>query len=174
MRYNRIPVILTTLCLLAAGNVCRAQSDSNVYNERVVVTSRYKPVVEETQKVNVAPTITDTVATMPKNLSYDITTTRLTSLYQPSRIKAARIIGEPATRLYNNYVKVGFANYWSPLAEFYYNSLRSSDRTFGVRATHRSSWGTIGHPIDTIYSPDHYGQAPFSYTDITAFGKYIT
>ena len=91
MRYNRIPVILTTLCLLAAGNVCRAQADSNVYNERVVVTSRYKPVVEETQKVNVAPTITDTVATMPKNLSYDITTTRLTSLYQPSRIKAARI-----------------------------------------------------------------------------------
>jgi hypothetical protein len=92
MRYNRIPVILTTLCLLAVGNVCRAQADSNVYNERVVVTSRYKPVVEETQKVNVAPTITDTVATMPKNLSYDITTTRLTSLYQPSRIKAARII----------------------------------------------------------------------------------
>ena len=174
MRYNRIPVILTTLCLLAAGNVCRAQSDSNVYNERVVVTSRYKPVVEESQKVNVAPTITDTVATMPKNLSYDIATTRLTSLYQPSRIKAARIIGEPATRLYNNYVKVGFGNYWSPLAEFYYNSLRSSDRTFGVRATHRSSWGTIGHAVDTIYSPDHYGQAPFSYTDITAFGKYIT
>ena len=174
MKSTGIFSILVTVGLLAVGSVCRAQSDSNVYNERVVVTSRYKPVVEESQKVNVAPTITDTVATMPKNLTYDITTRRLTSLYQPSRIKAARIIGEPATRLYSNYFKLGFGNYWSPLAEFYYNSLRSQDRTFGVRATHRSSWGTIGHHVDTVYSPDHYGQAPFSYTDITAFGKLIT
>ena len=160
--------------MMAVAPVCRAQSDSNVYNERVVVTSRYRPVVEESPKVNVAPVITDTVSTMPKNLSYDITTRRLTSLYQPSRIKAARIIGEPATRLYHNYVKLGFGNYWSPMAEFYYNSLRSHDRTFGVRASHRSSWGTIGHAVDTIFSPDHYGQAPFSLTDITAFGKLIT
>ncbi len=174
MKNFSIHTVMCALGLLAAGPVCQAQADSNVYNERVVVTSRYKPVVEESQKVNVAPTITDTVATMPKDLTYDITTRRLTSLYQPSRIKAARIIGEPATRLYSNYLKLGFGNYWSPLAEFYYNSLRSHDRTFGVRATHRSSWGTIGHHVDTVYSPNHYGQAPFSYTDITAFGKYIT
>ena len=174
MKYSRIFTVFCAAGLMASGVVCHAQADSNVYNERVVVTSRYKPVVEESQKVNVAPTITDTVATMPKNLSYDITTRRLTSLYQPSRIKAARIIGEPATRLYNHYLKLGFGNYWSPLAEYYYNSLRSADRTFGVRAAHRSSWGTIGRHDKETYSPDHYGQAPFSYTDITAFGKYIT
>lgn len=174
MKYTKIITAFYAVGLLASGTVCHAQADSNVYNERVVVTSRYKPVVEESQKVNVAPAITDTVATMPKNLSYDITTRRLTSLYQPSRIKAARIIGEPATRLYNHYVKLGFGNYWSPLAEYYYNSLRHADRSFGVRAAHRSSWGTIGHPVDTVYSPDYYGQAPFSFTDITAFGKYIT
>lgn len=174
MKANSISALLCVVGLLAVAPMGHAQSDSNVYNERVVVTSRYKPVVEESQKVNVAPVITDTVATMPKNLTYDITTRRLTSLYQPSRIKAARIIGEPATRLYNNYLRLGMGNYWSPLAEFYYNSLRSHDRSFGVRATHRSSWGTIGHAVDTIFSPDHYGQAPFSYTDITAFGKIIT
>ena len=119
MKNFSIHTVMCALGLLAAGPVCQAQADSNVYNERVVVTSRYKPVVEESQKVNVAPTITDTVATMPKDLTYDITTRRLTSLYQPSRIKAARIIGEPATRLYSNYLKLGFGNYWSPLAEFY-------------------------------------------------------
>lgn len=174
MKANCISALFCVAGLMAVAPVCQAQADSNVYNERVVVTSRYKPVVEESQKVNVAPVITDTVATMPKNLSYDITTRRLTSLYQPSRIKAARIIGEPATRLYSNYLKLGMGNYWSPLAEFYYNSLRSQDRTFGVRATHRSSWGTIGRTADEGYSADHYGQAPFSYTDITGFGKYIT
>ena len=100
----KTPIKITAFLVVALASlpVVKAQRDSNVYNERVVVTSRYKPVVEETQKINVAPTITDTVATMPKSFTYDISTRRLTSLYEPSRIKAARIIGEPATRLYNN------------------------------------------------------------------------
>ena len=173
---NIVKITLAIVASLAFIPATKAQSDSNVYNERVVVTSRYKPVVEETQKINVAPTITDTVATMPKSFTYDISTRRLTSLYEPSRIKAARIIGEPATKLYNNYIKLGFGNYLSPLAEVYFNSLRSPDKTYGIRATHRSSWGTIGRAAaeDEPPSPTHYGQAPFSLTDITAFGKLIT
>lgn len=173
---NIVKITLAIIASLAFIPAAKAQSDSNVYNERVVVTSRYKPVVEETQKINVAPTITDTVATMPKSFTYDISTRRLTSLYEPSRIKAARIIGEPATKLYNNYIKLGFGNYLSPLAEVYFNSLRSPDKTYGIRATHRSSWGTIGRAAaeDEPPSSTHYGQAPFSLTDITAFGKLIT
>ena len=169
-----IKITIAVIAILACIPVSKAQSDSNVYNERVVVTSRYKPVVEETQKINVAPTITDTVATMPKSFTYDISTRRLTSLYEPSRIKAARIIGEPATKLYNNYLKLGFGNYLSPLAEVYFNSLRSVDRTFGIRATHRSSWGTIGKKDEEKPSSSYYGQAPFSLTDVTFFGKLIT
>ena len=169
-----IKISLAVIASMAFIPVSMAQSDSNVYNERVVVTSRYKPVVEETQKINVAPTITDTVATMPKSFTYDISTRRLTSLYEPSRIKAARIIGEPATKLYNNYLKLGFGNYLSPLAEVYFNSLRSVDRTFGIRATHRSSWGTIGKKDEEKPSSSYYGQTPFSLTDVTFFGKLIT
>ena len=66
MKYSDIITIMCAAGMLAAGTAGYAQSDSNVYNERVVVTSRYKPVVEESQKVNVAPVITDTVATVPK------------------------------------------------------------------------------------------------------------
>ena len=171
---NSVKITLALIASIAFVPVSRAQSDSNVYNERVVVTSRYKPVVEETQKINVAPTITDTVSTLSKSFTYDISTRRLTSLYEPSRIKAARIIGEPATKLYNNYLKLGFGNYLSPLAEVYFNSLRNPDKTYGIRATHRSSWGTIGWPNKEEPSSDYYGQAPFSLTDITAFGKLIT
>lgn len=174
MRYAKIFSAITAALLLGAGFTCRGQADSNVYNERVIVTSRYKPVVEETAKINVAPIITDTVSTIQKSFTYDISTRRLTSLYEPSRIKAARIIGEPATRLYNNYLKLGGGNYWSPLAEVYFNSLRSTDKSYGVRAVHRSSWGTVGKDVDSLPSATHYGQAPFSYTDISLFGKLIT
>ena len=174
MRYANSFSVLLCLAMLATGFAGRAQTDSNVYNERVVVTSRYKPVVEEMPKINVAPTITDTVSTINKSFTYDISTRRLTSLYEPSRIKAARIIGEPATRLYNNYIKLGGGNYWSPLAELYFNSLRSPNKSYGMRAVHRSSWGLIGHPSDEEPSSTHFGQAPFSYTDINLFGKLIT
>lgn len=174
MKATKISSLILTLGLLAASFSSQAQSDSNVYNERVVVTSRYKPVVDETPKINVAPTITDTASTLTKSFTYDISTRRLTSLYEPSRIKAARIIGEPATKLYNNYLKLGMGNYWSPLAELYFNSLRSADRTYGIRATHRSSWGSIGRASDSLPSSTYYGQAPFSLTDIQAFGKFIT
>ena len=167
-------ILVALVAVMAVAPAGRSQSDSNVYNERVVVTSRYKPVVEETQKINVAPAITDTVATMPKSFTYDISTRRLTSLYEPSRIKAARIIGEPATKLYNNYLKLGFGNYLSPLAEFYFNSLRSENLTYGLRASHHSSWGTIGTPGKETLSSSYYGQAPFSLTDVTLFGKLIT
>lgn len=173
MRYIKIIALLLIVNIMAGIN-CQAQTDSNVYNERVVVTSRYKPVVEESTKINVAPSITDTVSTITKSFTYDITTRRLTSLYEPSRIKAARIIGEPATRLYNNYLKLGMGNYWSPLAELYFNSLRNPNKTYGISATHRSSWGRIGRPCDSVPSPTHYGQAPFSLTDINLFGKLIT
>lgn len=174
MKYNNILTIFAVAGMVLTGFASHAQSDSNVYNERVVVESRYRPVVEESQKINVAPTITDTAATMPKSLTYDVATKRLTSLYEPSRIKAARIIGEPATKLYNNYFKIGMGNYLSPLAELYFNSLRSPDKTYGIRATHRSSWGKIGKPCDSVPSPTYYGQAPFSFSDVTLFGKLIT
>ena len=157
-------------------NGLHAQTDSNAYNERVLVTSRYKPVIGEVHKLNVAPGITDTVTTLPKTFDYSISSRRLTSLYLPSRIKAARIIGEPTTRLYNNYLKVGMGNYWSPMAEVYYNSTRSKDYNYGFRATHHSSWGTVGKAAepDSLPSPTHYGQAPFAFTDVALFGKWIT
>lgn len=174
MKIIRIIPLIAVMATMATANECLAQSDSNAYNERVVVTSRYRPVVEESTKINVAPTITDTVSTITKSFTYDISTRRLTSLYEPSRIKAARIIGEPATRLYNNYLKLGMGNYWSPLAELYFNSLRSPDKSYGISLSHHSSWGTIGRPCDTLPSATYYGQAPYSLTDINAFGKLIT
>lgn len=174
MKLRNIIPFIALVGSLSASIPSQAQSDSNVYNERVVVTSRYKPVVEESTKINVAPSITDTVSTISKSFTYDITTRRLTSLYEPSRIKAARIIGEPATRLYNNYIKMGMGNYWSPLAEIYFNSLRSADKSYGLSLSHHSSWGSIGRPCDTLPSPTHFGQAPFSLTDVNIFGKIIT
>lgn len=158
--------------LMAAVMPLCAQKPGDVYNESVVVTGSYRPEIEESAKLNVAPQITDTTTTLEHKFSYDITTKRLTSLFYPTRIKAARIIGEPTTRLYNNYFRLGMGNYWSPLAEFYFNSTRHQKVNYGAYASHHSSWGTIGK--DTVtFSPDYYGKNYWSQTDVGAFGKFI-
>ena len=100
---------------------------------------------------------------MDHTFNYSITPTRLKALYEPARIKAARIVGEPATKLYNNYIRIGVGDYWSPMADLYWSSTRDKKKTYGIRVNHLSSWGSISN----------YGRNHFGNTGITLFGKYI-
>lgn len=171
---KKITIILVSLLMVV--NAMAQDTVNGVYNERVVVVGSYKPTLEETQKVNVAPTISDTISStaLQHKFTYQIAPKRITSIFSPSRIKAARVIGEPSTKLYNNYLRLGLGNYWSPLLEAYYNSTRNKTMTYGGYVNHRSSWGTIGRKADSIpFSPDYYGANHWSTTDLGGFAKVI-
>ena len=172
---NRIQVILLFISFQAMTVSLFAQSNDKTFNESVTVTGSYNPEINESfTKINVAPKISDTSTVMNHKFTYDVTTRRLTSLYSPTRIKAAKIIGEPSSRLYNSYLRLGFGNYWSPMAEFYYNSTRSKKFNYGAFVTHRSSWGTIGKRKKGVDFPEtYYGKNYFSETGATIFGKYV-
>lgn len=161
------------LALLALAPTLRvaAQSDSSSYNESVIVVGDYKPVIENAVKLNVAPFITDTATTMQHSFVYSITPQRLTSIFSPARLGYVKIT-EPPTRIYNNYLRLGMGNYWTPLADLYYHSTRNKNLSYGARALHTSSWGKIGK-ADSIPSADYYGKNHFSTTDLSAYGKYI-
>lgn len=161
-----------------------AQNDKDGYNESVIVVGDYKPVVEKSVKINVAPTITDTMETIRHNFAYSITPQRVTSIFNPTRIGYVKIT-EPPTRLYNNYLRLGFGNYWTPMADFYYHSTRSQTTNYGLHLYHRSSWGKLEgigkykqvepDPTKNNFglSPDYYGPNHFSNTDVSFFYKYI-
>ncbi|MBR1785331.1 MAG: hypothetical protein IJ760_07865 [Bacteroidales bacterium] len=155
--------IIATLALATLTAAAHAQQDDDRYNESVVVKGTYKPVIEQAEKLNFPPAITDTLGRIGHSFQYSINPTRLSAKYEPSRIRAARVIGEPATKLYNNYFRLGFGNYWSPLADLYWCSTRDRLKTYGIRVNHLSSWGSL-----TDYGPNHFGR-----TTATAFGKYI-
>ena len=155
-------IIAAVLLLMTPATTLFAQEEVE-YNESVVVKGTYRPVIEQAEKLNFPARITDTLGRMEHNFNYGITPTRLRSHYDPSRIRAARVIGEPATRLYNNYLRLGFGNYWSPLADLYWSSTRDRVKTYGVSLNHFSSWGSLPD-----YGANHYGN-----TDLTLFGKYI-
>ena len=152
-------LIITTLLLLPV--VLRAQDTT--YNESVLVQGSYHPVIEKSEKLTFPPVISDTIARVTHDFTYYITPVRLKSLYEPVRIKAARIIGEPSTKLYNNYLRLGLGYYPSTLADLYWCSTRDRKKTYGVSLNHRFSWASI---------PD-YGTSHFGNTGVTLFGKYI-
>ena len=148
--------------LILAATTLKAQQE-DTYNESVVVKGSYRPVIEQREKLNFPAVITDSLGRMEHDFQYGITPVRLRSVYEPTRIKAARIIGEPATRLSNNSLRLGFGNYWTPMADLYWNSTRDKKKTYGVSLNHQSSWDKLPD-----YGPNHFGN-----TAVTLFGKYI-
>ncbi len=150
--------------LLLGSVALQAQEDNASYNESVLVRGSYRPVITQAEKLNFPARITDTIGRMEHVFRYDVPAPgRLKALYEPARIKAARIIGEPATKLYNNYLRLGFGLYPSTLADLYWSSTRDRQKTYGVRLNHRFSWGSVPD-----YGTNHFGQ-----TGLTLFGKYI-
>lgn len=150
--------------------------DSVAYNESVVVTGEYNPVLDNTLlKLNVAPQFTDTAMGLQHTFTYGITPRRLTSIFQPTRIKAAKIIGEPATRLYNNYFRLGLGNYYTGMLDAFYNSTRHERLKYGAGLQHLGSWGTIGHKPQNgvIGNPYYYGAAHYATTQLFGFADYI-
>lgn len=155
--------------LLASLVPARAQQDT-IYNENVIVTGAYKPEIELRPKMLVAPTTSDTLMSLHHQFGYSVHPQRLTSIFDPSRIKAARIIAEPKSRLFHNYLRVGMGNYWSPMLEASYNSTANRLTTYGARLTHNSSWGKIG---DADSPAEYYGANHYSQTDLDLFGQHI-
>lgn len=154
--------IYLALALVSVIGPAQAQNDGG-YNESVVVKGSYRPTIEQQNKLTFPAVISDSLGRLEHEFSYSISPSRLKALYEPSRIKAARIIGEPATKLYNNYLRLGFGNYWTPLADLYWSSTRDKKKTYGIRVNHLSSWDKLPD-----YGPNHFGN-----TGVTLFGKYI-
>ena len=168
-------VSITFNVALSAFNTAAAQQGEG-YNESVVVKGSYRPVIDQHTKLTFPAVISDSLGTMEHEFSYSISPSRLKALYEPSRIKAARIIGEPATRLYNNYLRLGFGNYWTPLADLYWSSTRDKRKTYGIRLNHLSSWDGLYKVGDEATHSDaarNYGPNHFGNTGVTLFGKYI-
>lgn len=167
-------ISILILSLLPLLHLSAQDTTYNSYNESVYVQGDFRPVIEKSFKLSVAPSITDTTETMKHSFSYSITPQRITSVFMPARLGYVKIT-DRQQRLYNNYMRLGMGNYWSPLADLYYHSTQSKALNYGVRLFHQSSWGKIGkaaHP-DSLPSPSCYGRNHFSNTGLSLFGKYI-
>ena len=88
--------------------------------------SSFDPIIGDAFKINEKPVLVDTIKTTPKFI-YNLSPYKANTIYEPLTISPARISGEPLTKLYRNYIKVGMGNYTTPLVDVYLNTTRSKN-----------------------------------------------
>ena len=136
---------------------------SQVKNEEVTVIAAYEPSLSDAHKININPEIEEKEIDKP-DLKYNITPPLLNTTFEPAKITAARVSGEPLSKLYQSYIKAGFGNYTTPYAELFYNNLRSKTSNLGINYKHYSSSGKI----------KDYAPAGFSDNVLNAYGSYFS
>ncbi len=106
-------------------------------NRDVIVVKPYEPSLSDAYKINALPEIDDTVIITP-SFNYSLLPAGIKTEFEPKAINPAKMT-IPLSKLYKNYIKLGLGNYFTPLAEYSYNTLRSKEYSLGAYLRHKSS-----------------------------------
>lgn len=132
MKIKSVLLILTLL----SGLKLLAQKPLPSDTFRVV--KAYRPEVIEANKVQFNPEIDDNPQKIEQELSYQFLTQQVPVSFEIEPISPAKIKGEPLIKLYNGYARLGVGNALIPLAEVYYNNLRSKKYALGTHVKYQS------------------------------------
>ena len=144
-----IKITLTALLLVYMYNL-----PAQEISRDVIVIKPYEPTISDAFKINMLPVIDDTVRITP-SFNYSILPSIIKTEFEPKEINPAKMT-IPLTKLYNNYIKLGLGNYFTPLAEYSYSNLRSKEYAIGAWVKHKSSPAKIkldnGEKVPAGYS----------------------
>lgn len=132
-------------------------------NEQVNIVQEYKPVITPAEKITSNPDYRDTIPPAPA-LKYGFVDRKPEYRFRPDTIKAARMKGEPLSKIFPGLLRIGGGNYNTFFADVKYLSQRSKTWQYGMEAKHLSS----------SYMAMDYGRAGFSDNRLQAHGKYIS
>ncbi len=110
--------------------------------EEIKVIAPYEPAISDAFKIADSPVIEDTLQ-ISRDLDYYIAPVKLETSFDVLPIDAARMRGEPLSKLYRAYIKGGFGTHSTPYGEAFFNSLRSNNYAYGLRLKHLSSAGNV-------------------------------
>lgn len=146
---RRLKVCISGLLFLAAFEISFAQENLTLINP-------YTPSISDAFKIQENPKMPD--STVEKlTLHYELSPVLYNTTFSVDPIKPAKMIGEPLNKLYRSYAKIGFGNKWTPLLEFSYSNLRSTDQSIGFYFNHLSSSGKIKNHAFPGFSDNDIG-----------------
>ncbi len=143
----------------------QAKKTEKELKREVTLYNPYKPSLADAKKKSYLPEIIDTLKIMPK-FSYQVVSSPYSPSFTISPIKPASLLSDPLPKLYKGYVRMGFGNYNTPLAEISIASHRSRKGAVGFYASHFSSNGKV-----SLKNVPRKVFAGFMDNDATLFGK---
>jgi hypothetical protein len=158
-----LTILFMFLLAVFQSGVLFAQG-SKPYNEEITVIAAFDPIIPDAFKINQNPELTDTTTSVPK-MSYMVVPRDARIQLEIDQLPAVKLVAEPLTKLYRNYIKAGVGNYASLYGELFASSLRSKDFLFGVHAKHHSYNGKIedyGPSINSKQLLELFGQKYFT------------
>lgn len=134
-----------------------AQPD-NLGSLELKVTDRYKAQVKDASKILEQPNYQDSL-NQKIDVQYRISSQPLAVRMQPEILSPARISAIEVPELYRAFIRGGYGAYNTGLAEIYYNSKRSSQRSYGFDFRHLSTNGGVSDILydDNAFSRNHIG-----------------
>ena len=132
------------------------------YDQEIIAEGPLELSVGKVFKISEQPKTIDS-SFIAQEMTYQILPRRTFSSFQPNNIKAAVIdIKQPAPKLYKAYAKMGIGTFTTPLAQLYFNSLRTRKGAWGFSFDHLSSAGGIKDAPQSRFSDnqiDLWGRA---------------
>lgn len=127
---------ILTIALLLSTIVVNAQNP--LPKDSFIVVKSYKPTITEGNRIGFNPAIVDTQKVI-QQLDYKFINNQVPVNFDVDPISAAKIKGEPLTKLYNGYAKLGVGNNTIPLAEVYYHNSRSKTYSLGTHLRYQQN-----------------------------------
>tara|TARA_R110002049_G_scaffold16388_14_gene65385 strand:+ start:6494 stop:8158 length:1665 start_codon:yes stop_codon:yes gene_type:complete len=129
---------IKVLAIVFIGSILTVNAQDPLPKDSFVVVKAYKPTIAEGSRIGFNPTIQDTQKVIQK-LDYRFISNQVPVNFNLDPISAAKIKGEPLTKLYNGYAKVGVGNNTMPLAELYYHNSRSKTYSLGTHIRYQQN-----------------------------------
>jgi hypothetical protein len=162
MKKRIFTILIIILVTLTAYS--QKKTEETVLKREVTLYNPYKPSLSEAVKKSFLPDMTDT-SKIKSSFRYDVQPNSFMPSYIISPLKPATLLPDPLSKLYNSYVKFGFGNYLSPLAEVSITNERSKKGAIGLLARHYSTNSKIQLQNGT---PAYAGLMD---NDLSLFGK---
>ncbi|MCD6347566.1 MAG: TonB-dependent receptor [Bacteroidales bacterium] len=137
MRNRIVLFVLTVLVFVPAGLLGQEGLE-----KEVKVVKAYSPTISDAFKIHFIPSLIDT-AKVETMFNYFIQPIMEPIAFRVRNLDAVKLRAEKVPELKHSFVRLGFGNYWTPMAELDINTLRDKKSSLGIKTKHLSSQGRI-------------------------------
>jgi hypothetical protein len=167
--------VVALVCLLAMVYSTSALAQAKTYNEEITVVAPFDPIIPDAFKISQNPAIDDTLTTIPA-MNYNIMPriADVKPLIDP--LPAVKLVAEPLSKLYRNYIRAGAGNYSALYGELFMSSLRSKTYLTSLHLKHQSAAGKIedyGPPANSRDEAELTGTKYFDQHTLTGSAFYL-